>query len=90
MKISQTTHEGLLTSAPMRSEHTDSSPAPATSPDSPVELELGDGSRLVLDEATASPILCRLDGEQTRETPVSLDEAMRLSGQPFAGYRLLR
>ena len=73
----------------MRNEHTDRLPA---SPESaaPVELELGDGSRLVLDDATGSPIVCRLEGETTGKSPVSLDDAMRLSGQPFAGYRLLR
>ena len=74
----------------MRNESTDPLPAPASAPDAPVELELGDGSRLVLDRATGSPIVCRLDGKQTEESPVSLDDAMRLSGQPFAGYRLLR
>ena len=73
----------------MRNESTDPLPAP-TSADAPVELELGDGSRLVLDEATGSPIVCRLEGDATAEAPVSLDDAMRLSGQPFAGYRLLR
>lgn len=74
----------------MRNEHTDHLPAPVPTTDAHVELELGDGSRLVLDEATGSPIVCRLEGETTAETPVSLDDAMRLSGQPFAGYRLLR
>lgn len=74
----------------MRNESTDPLPAPASAPNAPIELELGDGSRLVLDQATGSPIICRLDGEQTEESPVSLDDAMRLSGQPFAGYRLLR
>lgn len=74
----------------MRNESTDPLPAPASAANTPIELELGDGSRLVLDQATGSPIVCRLDGEQTEESPVSLDDAMRLSGQPFAGYRLLR
>lgn len=74
----------------MRNEPKEPSPAPAAAPAGPVELELGDGSRLVLEEATGSPIICRLDGTQTEESPVTLDDAMRLSGQPFAGYRLLR
>lgn len=54
----------------------------------PVELELGDGSRLVLDAAAASPVVCRLDG--ARDERMSLDDVMRLEGQPFAGFRLLR
>ena len=54
----------------------------------PVELELGDGSRLVLECAEASPIVCRLDG--TRDERMSLDDVMLLEGQPFAGFRLLR
>jgi hypothetical protein len=54
----------------------------------PVELELGDGSRLVLEDAASSPILCRVEGADGQ--PISLEDAMRLSGQPFAGYRLLR
>ncbi len=52
-----------------------------------VELELGDGSRLVLDNADASPIICRLEDTPER---ISLDDAMQLSGQPFAGFKLLR
>ncbi len=52
-----------------------------------VELELGDGSRLVLDSAEASPIICRLEDTPDR---ISLDDAMQLSGQPFAGFKLLR
>ena len=68
----------------------DETPHSPSTAQAPVELELGDGSRLVLDEASASPIICRLDGEQTEDAPVSLDDAMRLSGQPFAGYRLQR
>ena len=77
----------------MSSQAKDSPPAPSGASDNrrpPVELELGDGSRLVLDQATGSPIICRLDGAQTEQAPVSLDDAMRLSGQPFAGFRLLR
>jgi hypothetical protein len=54
----------------------------------PVELELGDGSRLVLESAGSSPIVCRLEG--MREERMSLEDVMRLEGQPFAGFRLLR
>lgn len=54
----------------------------------PTELELADGSRLVLDEAASSPILCRVEG--TGEKRITLEDAMQLSGQPFAGYRRLR
>jgi hypothetical protein len=54
----------------------------------PVELELGDGSRLVLESAEASPIVCRLEG--MREERISLEDVMRLEGQPFEGFRLLR
>ena len=54
----------------------------------PVELELGDGSRLVLESAEASPIVCRLEG--MREERICLEDVMRLEGQPFAGFRLLR
>ncbi len=57
-------------------------------PGRPPALELGDGSRLVLDEASASPIICRIDGETCER--ISLDDAMRLGGQPFDGYRRLR
>ncbi len=55
--------------------------------DRAVELELGDGSRLVLDEASGSPIVCRIEGSDGER--ITLEDAMRLSGQPFAGYRLL-
>lgn len=48
------------------------------------ELELGDGSRLVLESAAASPIICRLEGGS-----LDLEGAMRLDGQPFAGFRRL-
>jgi hypothetical protein len=61
-------------------------PAPAGR--QPVELELGDGSRLVLESADASPIVCRLEG--MRDERMSLEDVMRLEGQPFAGFRLLR
>jgi hypothetical protein len=54
----------------------------------PVELELGDGSRLVLESAEASPIVCRLEG--MHEERMSLEDVMRLEGQPFKGFRLLR
>ncbi len=57
-------------------------------PQPPVELELGDGSRLVLDSADASPIICRIEG--MRDERISLADAMQLTGQPFAGFRLLR
>lgn len=71
---------------------TDLSPAPSRQPPSggggPVELELGDGSRLVLDEAASSPIVCRIDGGDVGR--LSLEDTLRLSGQPFAGFRRLR
>jgi hypothetical protein len=54
----------------------------------PIELELGDGSRLVLEDATASPVVCRIDGAEC--TKISLEDALQLSGQPFAGYRRTR
>ena len=54
----------------------------------PIELELGDGSRLVLDSAEASPIVCRIEG--MRNERICLEDAMQLNGQPFAGFRLLR
>ena len=60
----------------------------ATDGSSPVELELGDGSRLVLDQATASPIVCRVDGGAVER--ITLEDAMQLAGQPFAGYRRLK
>jgi hypothetical protein len=53
-----------------------------------IELELGDGSRLVLDSADASPIVCRIEG--MRDERICLEDAMQLIGQPFAGFRLLR
>jgi hypothetical protein len=53
--------------------------------DGPVELELGDGSRLVLEEALGSPIICRIDGGR-----ISLADTLRRRGHPFAGYRYLR
>lgn len=49
------------------------------------EFELGDGSRLVLRAGVDSPILCRLEARK-----VDLEDAQRLDGQPFAGYRRLR
>ncbi len=55
--------------------------------DKQVELELCDGSRLVLEDASTSPILCRIENHQAL---ISLDDAMAMSGQPFAGYRHLR
>jgi hypothetical protein len=54
----------------------------------PAELELADGSRLVLDEAASSPIVCRVEDSGGKQ--ITLEDAMQLSGQPFAGYRLLR
>lgn len=54
----------------------------------PIELELGDGSRLVLESADASPIVCRVEG--MRDERICLEDAMQLTGQPFAGFRLLR
>lgn len=54
----------------------------------PVELELGDGSRLVLEDASASPIISRVDGSGRGR--ITLDDVMRKRSQPFAGYRLHR
>ncbi len=54
----------------------------------PIELELGDGSRLVLDSAESSPIVCRVEGMHHER--ICLEDAMQLTGQPFAGFRLLR
>ena len=67
---------------------TDAHETPGPAPQPPVELELGDGSRLVLDSADASPIVCRIEG--MRDERISLEDAMQLTGQPFAGFRLLR
>jgi hypothetical protein len=54
----------------------------------PVVLELGDGSRLVLEDASASPLVGRVEPAEGER--ISLDDAMRSRGQPFAGYRRLR
>jgi hypothetical protein len=54
----------------------------------PVELELGDGSKLVLEDASESPVVCRIDGAECAK--ISLEDALQLSGQPFAGYRRKR
>lgn len=57
-------------------------------PEGPVIVsELADGSRLVIDEPDRPPHLCRFEEPSER---ITLEDAMRLSGQPFAGYRLLR
>ena len=66
-------------------EHSPIQPQPVRPP---VELELGDGSRLVLEDAAASPVVCRIDGSECSR--ITLDDALRLSGQPFAGYRRTR
>jgi hypothetical protein len=55
--------------------------------DTQIELELGDGSRLVLEDASDSPIPCRVENHGSR---ISLEDAMAMVGQPFAGYRHLR
>ena len=55
---------------------------------SPVVLELGDGSKLVLEDASASRVLARAD-VATGEC-ISLEDATRGCGQPFAGYRRLK
>ena len=73
---------------PSTDTHEIAAPAPASAPQPPVEFELGDGSRLVLDSADASPIICRIEG--MRDERISLEDAMQLIGQPFAGFRLLR
>jgi hypothetical protein len=70
---------------PTRSRQGSTGPAPQ---EPPIELELGDGSRLVLDSADASPIVCRIEGR--RDERICLEDAMQLTGQPFAGFRLLR
>lgn len=54
-------------------------------PTAPPEVELGDGSRLVLVDASASPIVTRIEADR-----ITLDDAMRRGQQPFAGYRRLR
>ena len=51
----------------------------------PVELELGDGSRLVLEEASSSPLICRIEASDCER--ISLEDALGLAGEPFAGYR---
>ena len=73
---------------------TDLSPAPPRQPQPPVagpegrvEFELGDGSRLVLDQGSRSPIVCRVDGADAR---ITLADALRGNGQPFAGFRRLK
>jgi hypothetical protein len=63
-------------------------PAPQA-PRGRVELELADGSRLVLDEeGVSSPIVHRV--EAGGGVCFSLEDVMQRDGQPFAGYRLLR
>jgi hypothetical protein len=57
----------------------------AAAPLPPPEVELGDGSRLVLVDAAASPIVTRVEADR-----ITLDDAMRRGQQPFAGYRRLR
>jgi hypothetical protein len=47
-----------------------------------VELELGDGSKLVCDVRGSDA--CRIEADE-----VSFDDVMRQEGGPFAGYRLL-
>lgn len=51
----------------------------------PPEVELGDGSRLVLVDATASPIVTRIEADR-----ISLADTMSRGQQPFAGYRRLK
>lgn len=53
----------------------------------PVELELADGSRLVLEPGGSGPVICRVAGHECER--IDLHSAMRLRGQPFAGYRFL-
>ena len=55
--------------------------------EAPPEFELADGSRLVLEDASVPPPTRRIEG---REECISLEVAMRMQGQPFAGYRLLK
>ena len=54
----------------------------------PVVLELGDGSRLVLEDVSASPLIATV-GPGAGER-ISLEDATRGCGQPFAGYRRLK
>jgi len=54
----------------------------------PAELELGDGSKLVPEDAAGSPVRCRLEGADRER--ISLEDVLSLSGEPFAGYRLDR
>jgi hypothetical protein len=56
-----------------------------TVPPPPPEVELGDGSRLVLVDAASSPIVTRIESDR-----ITLDDAMRRGLQPFAGYRRLK
>jgi len=52
------------------------------------ELELGDGSRLVLEDESDALARCRPEGADSER--ISLEDALSLSGGPFAGYRLDR
>jgi hypothetical protein len=63
-------------------------PRPGASDAAVIELELGDGSKLVLEDAAASPIVCRVEDDGAGR--ISLEDALSLNGQPFAGFRRLR
>jgi hypothetical protein len=52
------------------------------------EFELGDGSRLVLENESDALARCRPEGADSKQ--ISLEDALSLSGEPFAGYRLDR
>jgi hypothetical protein len=54
----------------------------------PAELEFADGSRLVREDASSSSVRCRVEGSDRER--ISLEDALSLSGEPFAGYRLDR
>ena len=62
-----------------------SSPIDRDEGGTPPELELADGSRLVLEDASVPAPARRIEGRDER---ISLEVAMQMQGQPFAGYRL--
>ena len=69
----------------MQEQPVEQSPIKPKPAQSPVELELGDGSRLVLDDAATSPVICRVEASDCER--ISHEDALGLDGQPFAGYR---
>ena len=67
----------------MDHEHTESSSSVATL-ESPFELELADGTRLV-PQAEARPTKCSGDSDHA----FTLADVQRTGGEPFQGYRLI-